>query len=884
MQNKVNRFLERLLTVFIKERDREALLSDFEEIYLGIAEERGKSAANSWYVSQILRSIPPALFNKLYWFGLMFKNYCIIAFRKYTRQRAMTLINVSGLAIGMAAFLIIELYISYEKSYDSFHDQSRNIYRIQHNFYKEGELKLGSALTVPAVPAAIQNNFSELRDYALATRAYLEYAAFSYSEDVSFRAERIFFVTPSFINMFDFALIQGDPQKALSGPLQAVLTRSTAQANFGDEDPLGKTIVYNDRHAFTVTGVCEDVPTNSHIQFDVLLSFDSIAAAAGGLENALKSPESDWSSRSFYAYLSLYPEADPKQLQDNFNKWLADTRSQVWKKENQRQEILLQPLEDIHLFSNLAYEIEPESQGNAEAVRVLSIIAVFILVLAWVNYINITTSRALERAREVGIRKVSGAYRLQLVKQFLFEYLGLNLFAALLALILVVSFIPYFSQLTSAALSFRFLLLSDSLRKFIWIFLLGTFLSGFYPAVLLSAFKPSAVLKGHLMRRVGGVRLRKVLVTLQLTVSVALIAGTLIVFQQLTFMLDRDPGIDVEQILVLHCPGTNMPPPEVFNKNFTAFREDAKNVPDVLSFSSTTAVPGEQVLWSHVFRKKEDSDQDYHRINLVGIDDNFIPTLGIRIIAGRNFSQEFPSDENSMILNDAARSLLGFRNAEEAINRAVIWRGRELPVVGVIENYNQLSPKAMPIPLIYLHSGNRGFVAVKINTQNLYQTLGQLKSTWQRHFPGIPFDYFFLDEFFNRHFEDEQRFSRVFALFAALTIFIACLGLFALASHNAVQRTKEIGIRKAVGASVRDIYLLLSREFLRLVVAAGIIAVPFTYLQMQDWLANYTFRIPLQWWFFAAAWAVVAVVVLITISFQTMKAAVADPVDALRYE
>ncbi len=884
MPSRVNKFFERLLMLLIKERDREALLSDFEEIYLDIADDRGKASANAWYWGQILKSIPPALMNKLYWFGLMFKNYCVIAFRKYTRQRTMTLINLSGLAIGMAAFFIVELYISYERSYDTFHDNSQNIYRIQQNYYTEGELNLSSALAVSAVPAAMHSNFSEIQDYAVATRSFLEYAAFTYNEEISFRAERIFFVTPSFINMFNFPLIKGDPETVLAGPLQAVLTRSIARENFGDEDPLGKTIVYNSRDAFKVTGICEDVPPNSHIKFDVLLSFDSIPIAAGSLTEAANSPESDWYSRSFYAYVALKPHTDPQQIQSKFNQWFAETRGEAWKKENQTQEIMLQPLEDIHLMSDLAFEIEPDAQGNAEAVRILSIIAVFILVLAWVNYINITTSRALERAREVGIRKVSGAYRQQLIKQFLFEYLGLNLMAALLALLLVVSFIPYFSQFTGTSLSFRSLLQSESLQTYIWMFLIGTFLSGFYPAVLLSAFKPTAVLKGRLMRRIAGVRIRKFLVTFQLAVSVAVIAGTLIIFQQLTFMLENDPGIEVEQILVLHCPGTNMAPPEVFSKNFNAFRDNTQNVPQVLSFTSTTAVPGEQVLWGHVFRKKEDDPQDIHLINLVGIDENFIPTFGITLLAGRNFSQKFPSDTDSMILNEAAVHLLGYKNAEDTINREVVWRGRELPVVGVIENYNQLSPKTTPIPLIYIYSPNRGYVAVKINTQNLYQTLGQVKSTWQHHFPGIPFDYFFLDEFFNRHFAYEQKFSRVFALFAFLTIFIACLGMFALASHNAVQRTKEIGIRKAVGASVRDIYLLLSKEFLRLAVIAGIFAIPFTFLQMQKWLANYAFRIPLQWWLFLAAWIVVVAVVLVTISFQTLRAAVTDPVKALRYE
>jgi putative ABC transport system permease protein len=374
------------------------------------------------------------------------------------------------------------------------------------------------------------------------------------------------------------------------------------------------------------------------------------------------------------------------------------------------------------------------------------------------------------------------------------------------------------------------------------------------------------------------------LVTLQLSISIALIAGTLIVFQQITFLINKDQGFNLTHSLVVNAPGTNEPPPAVFSENFGAFRKEVGGNPHILSMATTTAVPGEEILWGSGFRRLEGVPDEWHRIHLVGIDHGFIPAFGIRLLSGRNFSPSFPSDEGAVILNEAAVRELGYVDPSAALDRRVVWRGREMPIVGVIENYNQLSPKVYPIPLVFLLSPDRGYVSFGLNPHNLDQTIAWLKERWQSHFPGVPFDYFFLDEFFKRHYAGEQSFSSIFALFSLLTITIACLGLFALASHNAVQRTREIGIRKAVGASVRDIYLLLTREFLRLATVAGILAVPFTYFQMQRWLENYAFRIPLQWWFFAAAWVLVALVVLATISLQTLRAAVADPSGALRTE
>jgi putative ABC transport system permease protein len=796
----------------------------------------------------------------------------------------MTSIKIGGLAVGLAAFAAVELYIAYETGFDGFFPNSRNIYRIRHDFYKNGGLVRASAVTSPAVAAALESRFPEVDATARITRAFLEYAAFSSGEEIAFKAERTYFATPSFLTVFAFPLIRGDPETALSRPLSVVLTRSTAEKYFGELDPMGRTLVFNSRSPFTVTGVCEDVPANSHFRFDVLLSFASIPEAAERLAGAVEDPDADWSSQTFYSYIRLKPGADPDGIARSFNDWFSKTRGEDWRADGVLEEIRLQPLENIHLFSNLDQEMEPGTQGNGEAVRVLKIIAVFILVLTLVNSINLTTSRALERAHEVGVRKVTGARRPQLVRQFLCEYAGIYFAAALLGGLLLHSALPVLGRLAGAELSLGDLFRPGVLSSFLWFFLLGSVIAGVYPALLMSSFQPLSAVKSGRARIGGGARTRRWLVTLQLAVTIALVAGTLIISRQITFMLHKDPGFDVERTLVLHAPGTNSAPPEIFSRNVAGFLDRLRVRTDILSVATATSVPGEEVLWSHWYRRLEDPPDQVKNIKQVGINAGFLPAFGVRILAGRNFAGEQAGDAEAVILNRSAAALLGYDSPESAIGRKVVNRRRERPVIGVVEDYNQLSPKTPPIPQVFLFSPHRGFVLVKVRTGDWRRIIGNLEGVWRHSFPGIPFAYFFLDDFFNRHYRNDRRFGRIFALFSALTILIAGLGLFALASHNAVRRTKEIGIRKAMGASARDIYLMLCREFVKLAVFAGLLALPFTYLRMRSWLENYAFKAGMAWWPFAAAWAAVVLIVLLIVSRLSIKAALADPVDALRYE
>lgn len=874
------RWLLRRLTRY---QDNYSITGDVEEVFHLFLKEDGYLKAALWYWYQSLASLFIYILFLLKWRALLLKNYLKIAFRSYYRNKVITAVNLIGLAVGVAAFFIIILYISYERSYDKFHPNSRNIYRVHYKYLKDGEEKFTTASTIPAIGGALQQNFSEVTQYARATREFLEYCSFSTERGLSFRENRVFVVTPSFLSIFNFPLIKGDKEAALSEPLQMVLTESAANKYFPGEDPVGKVLKYNGKHDFKVTGICRDVPRNSHILFDVLLSYKSLPFIAR-ISSSGEEAETDWNWYGFYTYITLRPGTDARLLQEKMGKWLEQIRGEEWRQSSFRQEFPLLPLEDIHLFSHLDKELEPELQGNGEALSVLSLIAYFILALAWINYINLSTSRSLERAQEVGIRKVSGADRKELIKQFFLEYIGLTLAAALLAGLAVFQAVPYIARITGAELSFSYVLSSDSWRTLAWIFLGGTMIAGLYPAAVLSAYRPTAVLKGKLTGSTGGIRLRRFLVTLQLAVAIAMIGGAFIAYQQIFYILHKDPGIDIEQTLVLFAPGTNMPPQPVFSDNIAAFREDINNFEKISGFTSTTSVPGEEVLWGQYIRRFEDDPKQAFSIQSIGIDYNFVPFFGIELLAGRNFSQKYTTDENSLLLNMTAARMLGFTRPEEAVGRAVAMRRRKFTIIGILNDYNQMALKALPMPLLYLLSSERGFVALKLASDNIERTIAAVKEKWQSYFPGIPFDYFFLDEAFNMHYQNDRRFSQIFTIFSGLTILIACLGLFGLASLNTVQRTKEIGIRKALGASSRSIYALLSKEFLRLVCYAGLIGIPLTYYIMNNWLTNFVYRIDLQWWYFVLSGIFVAAFVLLAISFQTFTAAAAPPVKALRYE
>jgi putative ABC transport system permease protein len=800
----------------------------------------------------------------------MLKNYLLTTLRNISRHKGFSILNVVGLSIGLAASILILQYVKDELSYDDFHTNGEDIYRVQYDFVRDGELVFQCATTFPKVGPALKADYSEIEN---ACRMYLRYGGgvIRYG-DISMKENNIFTVEQSFFDMFSYRLLKGDRNTALKEPNTAVVEVNTAKKYFGDEDPVGKRIRFGTREEYEITGVIES-PENSHLKFNFLLSYPTLTALIG------PDFEQAWGWYDFYTYIQMKPGADPKALEARFPAFIKKHGQEG---DSERMFFSLQHLPDIHLYSDLIQEARVN--GNGRSVYFLTIIALFILVIAWVNYVNLATARAVERAKEVGVRKSIGAGRLQLMGQFVAEAFVLNFAAVVLALALVSIAIPAFNALSGKMLSAS--ILSD---RFLWLalavlFVTGSLLSGLYPAFVLSSYQPARVLKGSMKGSHEGLILRKVLVIIQFSVSVFLIAGTVIVYQQLTFMQNRDLGIDIDQTVVIHAPG--VVDQNTYSSLYTSFKNEALRHPSVRKIAASSEIPGNLIYWTNG-SKRIGGDQELPRTVMyrIGIDYDFFETYGNKLIAGRLYSPEFTADSNSVILNRKSVEVLRFKNPEEAIGGLITIGDDTLTVVGVVENYHQEGLKNdFRQTAFSLAPDSHNYYSLKVDGAEIGQTLAYIKDKYAQIFPGNPFEYFFLDSFFNRQYKHDQQFGQVFGFFAGLAIFVASLGLFGLASFTAAQRTKEIGIRKVLGSTVPNIFLLLSRDFLKLILIANIIAIPAVWYLMNMWLEVFAFRIGISQWVFIVAAIGTTVVALVTVSYQSIRAATTNPVKSLRYE
>jgi putative ABC transport system permease protein len=801
----------------------------------------------------------------------MLRNYLTIAFRNLLRHRIFSLVNVFGLAIGMAACLLILQYVRFELSYDRFHAQGSRIYRIPSGSYLAGgALDYIDAGNSPAVGPALKREFPEVADFVRLNPFYD--GAVIANGDVKFREEKLYYADPSVLTVFSFPFLKGDCLTALQSPNTVVLTETTARKYFGAEDPVGKVILLNGKKSLMITGVLKDIPVNSHLQFGLLVSFSTFAQ--GVKENL----EENWGWYNFFTYVLLRPQADPKAVEAKLPAFVEKHKGDEMRKNNYWEKFILQPLSDIHLNSSIAYEVDV--RGDRKSVYSLAIIAAFILLIAWVNYVNLSTAKATERAKEVGVRKVTGASRSQLIRQFLLESIFLNVLAALLAGLITAIFLPFFGQLVGKTVPFALLDDLPSTLGMLAALGTGTLLSAFYPAFVLSAFKPIFALKGSSSGTRQGAFLRKSLVVFQFAASIALIAGTLVVYQQLEFMRKQEVGMNLAQTLVIRAPNVR---DSTYAENKEVFKTELLRNAAVRSATISSDIPGEKIInaTGDVWREgaKIRSTGTY-ALNFV--DKDFVPSFQLDLVAGRNFSA---TDKQAVLLNEAAIQLLGFKSAQEAIQQKITLRDDEKTIIGVVKNFHQESLRNRFEPTILVGSKARSsYFSLKVNPENLAETIAATKATYDRYFPGNPFEYFFLDEFFSRQYQADQQFGRVFGVFTALAIGVAALGLFGLASFMATQRTKEIGIRKVLGATVTNIVGLLSRDFLKLVLIAFLLAIPVAWYTMNQWLQNYAFRIQIGWWVFVLAGIFALFIALLTISYQALNAALANPVKSLRTE
>lgn len=807
----------------------------------------------------------------------MLKNYFKITWRNIRRHKAYSAINILGLAIGIAACLLIFQYVSFELSYENFQEKKDRIFRVQQDRYDNGKLSTQWAAGAFAVGNSFKQAIPEIEDYV---KVIQNGKVTTDVQNQPLKIEKVYFTNNSFFNIFSYPLIAGNKNDALKEPFKAALSETTARRIFGTTDVVGKPLALNRNSNYTITAVYKDVPINTQLKPDILLSYATFQKFT--TDSSGNGPETAWQWDGCLTYLLLNKGADPAVVEKKFVPIVKKFTDADMKKYNAGVEYKLQPLTDIHLYSH--YMMEPGETGDGKTVYLLLGIAFFIVIIAWVNYINLATARAITRAREVGVRKAIGSSRGQLIAQFLSESALLNGFALLLALLLMAIAIPGFNRLSGQQLSFALFASTNFWLGLIALFTIGVFFSGLYPAFVLSGFKPIEVLKGKLVATTQGALLRKGLVVFQFTASLFLLIGTVTVYKQIQYMRKQALGLHIDQTLIVPAPTVGID--STFLKRITAFKQELLRQPSVKNVTVSTSIPGEPVGWNAGGIKLVGQDESKSKqYRVIGVDYDYVNAYGLKIIAGRAFDKSFGSDKSSVIFNRKAIEQLGFNKPEEALGKRIDFWGEQYTIEGVAENFHQQSLREAFEPLILrLIPDVNGFVSVKTTAANSAQTINAVKEQWGKFFAGNTFEYIFLDDHFNAQYNADQRFGQVFGLFTSLAILVACLGLFGLASFTTLQRTKEIGIRKVLGASVSNILRLLYKEFAWLLLIAFIIAVPVAWLSTFKWLQGYAFRIDLVWTFFALPFFVIVGIAFITVSFQSIRAAVANPVKSLRTE
>jgi len=812
----------------------------------------------------------------------MLTNYLKLAFRNLTKRKGYSLLNIAGLAIGIACCVLIFQYVAYERSYDSFPEKADQIVRLRLDSYQQGKLAWKSATSYPAFGPTLKKDFPEVEDYCRLIDADLLLS--NEERNVKFNEEKGYYADPSFLSMFNLQLIKGNPKTALDAPGKILLSEKTAKKYFGNDDPMGKRLVYRDPEyttSFEVAGIFKEFPSNSHLIINHLVSYSSLGSRLRQQGDTTNATETNFGWYDFYTYLQMKQGTDLKKFESKLpaycDKYINNGDWQ--KKNNVRDELHVIPLRDIYLYSN--FNQEAEVNGNGQSVAFLFLIAFLIIGIAWINYINLATARSLERAREVGIRKVAGAIRKNLIIQFMVESFMLNLVALVVAGIIVFLLTPWFNHLTGTTGVAGFIS-SKYWMLFLIMFIGGSVLSGLYPAFVLSGFKPVSVLKGLFKNTASGYLLRKGLIIMQFATSVVLIAGTIIVFQQVNYMRNQSLGVNINQTLVVD--GAQSLPDSLYQNVFQPFKTALLQLPGVQTASSSTSVMGKEIYWTNGSKKLTAEAKNVTLYN-IGVDYDFLPSFDLQLKAGRNFSKDFPTDEKGVLLNESAAKLLGFEDFNKAINEKFFSAGDTVTLVGIVNNYHHQGLQKAIDPMIFrLRPNARQAYSLKIKTSNVPATIAAVQKTWNKFFPADPFNYYFLDDLFDQQYKADQSFGKIFGLFAFLAIIIACFGLLGLSAYNVLQRTKEIGIRKVLGASVQNVLYILSKDFITLVLIAFVIAVPVTWFIMHNWLQDFAYRISIQIWVFAIAGVLAILIALLTIGIQALKAAVANPVKSLRTE
>ena len=806
----------------------------------------------------------------------MLVNDLKIALRNVQRRRSYAFINIAGLAVGMACGLLILLYVQDERSYDRFHTHADRIYRLATDLRPpdDGALNRSNAVGWPVgrILAATHPEVERI--------VYLRSWNPPTKHEGRYFYENVLYTDTSFFDVFSFPLVKGNPETALRDPFTLVITEEMERKYFGEESALGQTLTLRDSLLFTVTGVAQDVPANSHLTFDLLVSFETLCALTPN--QCERNFSSGWFYVNMYNYVLLREGVSGGAFAEKIEDFVMQQAGSLFSDIGHTVTLRLEPLRDIYLRSNRGNALGPAS--DITYVYILSSVALFVLLIASINFMNLSTARSTDRAKEVGVRKVVGSSRARLVGQFLSESTLTCLLAIIFALGLLSLVLPFFNDLAGKSITMSPLL---SLRFTPWFLglVLGVgVLGGLYPAFVLSGFKPVETLKGSYTRSRRGRRLRQGLVVFQFALSCALIVSTLVVLNQLRYMQQQDLGFDKEQVLVLDARTAPWPWASR-TEQYRTLKRALSEHPAVEHVSASFVAPGRSGWRGQVAFPEGRAEDEGLLVEYLPVDHDFVTTFRLQVIAGRDFSTAFETDrETALLINEAAVGAMGWGTPEEAVGKRLQTSGKDGMVIGVVKDYHhhglqqEIGPMVMAIAPFY------NFFSLRLAADDAPSTLAHLEQVWNTFFSGYPLNYFFLDEDYDRQYRREERLTKIFGTFAFLAILIACLGLFGLAAFTAQQRTKEIGIRKTLGASVPGLVMLLSKDFLTLVGVAFVVASPVTYLAMEQWLADSPYRIDLSWGLFLLAGALALIIALLTVSLQSIKAALSDPVKALRYE
>ena len=805
----------------------------------------------------------------------MLKNYVKIAFRNIFRHKGYTFINVFGLAMGIICCLLILVFVQDELSYDKYHQKADRIYRI----VNAGVIR-GSQLEIPLVsgpwgPAMVE----EFPEVLKAVRLKPPDSRWVIAHDEKkFPEKGLYFVDPSFLEVFDVEMVAGDPETALDAPYSMVLTEEMAQKYFGEENPMGKILIGDNWLNFNITGIMRKHPPTTHMDYDFLVNFETLNRATQPSNDQLLYGDlsQNWQNFRIYTYLLLDEKADPDALEAKMHTFLEERLGNPLRTAGVELNPYLQKLTDIHLRSNLEGELGPT--GDESSIYIFSVVAFFILLIACINFMNLSTARSQNRAKEVGIRKVVGADKTQLIKQFLGESITFAFLASVIGGIVVLCLLGPFNAVAEKNISSSSLINGQTLLALIGLAFIVGFVSGGYPAFLLSSFHPAEVLRGKKHLGGSGGLLRKILVVVQFTISVFLIIGLSVIVNQMRYIKNRPLGFDQNNILAV--PLSDPVTRSTYPSYKTAFLSNSQ----VISVSGASAIPG-GLFGIGLLRPFGRPVEENLTVQVINVDYDFVETFGLKLYEGRDFSREFATDMNrALLLNEEAVEQFGFDSGLDI--RLTPGGPNALPVIGSLKDYyfKSLHQKIEPFVMVLATEQAFNWVFIKTTEENMPEVMSFAEREWHRINPGHPFEYTFVDRSIATMYHSEAKLSRLFSIFTAIAIYIACLGLFGLASFTVAQRTKEIGMRKVLGASVGGIIIILSKEYVKWVVLANIFAWPLAYYFMRKWLEQFAYHVDLNIFVFVASGTLALVIALLTVSIQTFKAAAADPVDSLRYE